>query len=218
MAEVSRLLMLIGAATPPGRLAAAITAAADAVRELAASVEVDIMNLADTPIDICDGRPLDGYGGRNPTGGQPDCRGGSGADRRTGLPSELSRRPEEPARHRAGRGTPGKAGRHRRDGWFRPSLSRGSIRNCAKSSAGSGRWSRRPPFTLRVRISGTASTRVGNRPQGVDRTGRHAAAVAPPPRSGPPTTRSRTPRRQMRGHRRRNPSNEGGAAQSAGPG
>ena len=62
MAEVSRLLMLIGAATPPGRLAAAITAAADAVRGLAASVEVDIMNLADTPIDICDGRPLDGYG------------------------------------------------------------------------------------------------------------------------------------------------------------
>jgi FMN reductase len=62
MAEVSRLLMLIGAATPPGRLAAAITAAADAVRGQAGSVDVDIMNLADTPIDICDGRPLDGYG------------------------------------------------------------------------------------------------------------------------------------------------------------
>jgi FMN reductase len=62
MAEVSRLLMLIGAATPPGRLAAAITAAADAVRGQARSVDVDIMNLADTPIDICDGRPLDGYG------------------------------------------------------------------------------------------------------------------------------------------------------------
>jgi FMN reductase len=62
MAEVSRLLMLIGAATPPGRLAAAITAAADAVRGQAGSVEVDIMNLADTPIDICNGRPLDAYG------------------------------------------------------------------------------------------------------------------------------------------------------------
>ena len=61
MADVSRLLMLIGAATPPGRLAAAITAAADAVRQ-AGSIDVDIMNLADTPIDICDGRPLDGYG------------------------------------------------------------------------------------------------------------------------------------------------------------
>jgi FMN reductase len=62
MAEVSRLLMLIGAATPPGRLAAAITAAADAVRGQAGSVDVDIMNLADTPVDICDGRPLDAYG------------------------------------------------------------------------------------------------------------------------------------------------------------
>jgi FMN reductase len=62
MAEVSRILMLIGAATPPGRLAAAITAAAGAIRGQAGSVEVDIMNLAGMPIDICDGRPLDGYG------------------------------------------------------------------------------------------------------------------------------------------------------------
>src|ERR1700740_3351529 len=62
MAEVSRLLMLIGAATPPGRLAASIAGAADAVRSKVSDIEVDIMNLADTPIDICDGRPLDGYG------------------------------------------------------------------------------------------------------------------------------------------------------------
>jgi FMN reductase len=62
MADVSRVLMLIGAATPPGRLAVAITAAADAVRGQAGSIDVDVMNLADTPIDICDGRPLDGYG------------------------------------------------------------------------------------------------------------------------------------------------------------
>jgi FMN reductase len=62
MPEFPRLLMLIGAATPPGRLAAAITAAADAVRGQAGSLDIDIMNLADTPIDICDGRPLDGYG------------------------------------------------------------------------------------------------------------------------------------------------------------
>jgi len=54
--------MLVGAATPPGRLAAAITAAADAVRGQAENIDVDIMNLADTPIDICDGRPLEGYG------------------------------------------------------------------------------------------------------------------------------------------------------------
>src|ERR1700740_1713447 len=62
MAEVSRLLMLIGAATPPGRLAASIAGAADAVRSKVSDIEVDIMNLADMPIDICDGRPLDGYG------------------------------------------------------------------------------------------------------------------------------------------------------------
>jgi FMN reductase len=62
MAEFPSLLMLIGAATPPGRLAAAIAAAAEAVRAVVPDVEVDIMNLADTAIDICDGRPLEGYG------------------------------------------------------------------------------------------------------------------------------------------------------------
>jgi FMN reductase len=62
MAEFARLLMLIGAATPPGRLAAAIAAAADAVRRKAGDIGVDIMNLAETPIDTCDGRPLDEYG------------------------------------------------------------------------------------------------------------------------------------------------------------
>ena len=62
MAESPRLLMLIGAATPPGRLAASILAAADAVRSNSPDIDVDIMNLADMPIDICDGRPVDGYG------------------------------------------------------------------------------------------------------------------------------------------------------------
>jgi FMN reductase len=61
MAEFSRLLMLIGAATPPGRLAAAIAAAAEAVRVVARDIEVEVMNLAETTIDICDGRPLEGY-------------------------------------------------------------------------------------------------------------------------------------------------------------
>jgi FMN reductase len=60
MAEVPGLLMLIGAATPPGRLAAAIAAAAEAVR--VSDVAVDILNLAETPIEICDGRPLEAYG------------------------------------------------------------------------------------------------------------------------------------------------------------
>ncbi len=61
MADFPRLLMLIGAATPPGRLAAAIAAAAEAVRVVAGDIEVEIMNLAETTIDICDGRPLEGY-------------------------------------------------------------------------------------------------------------------------------------------------------------
>jgi FMN reductase len=62
MAELPRLLMLIGAATPPGRLAAAIAEVAEATRRDAPDVGVDVLNLAETPIDICDGRPLDGYG------------------------------------------------------------------------------------------------------------------------------------------------------------
>lgn len=61
MADSPRLLMLIGAATPPGRLAAAIAAAAEAVRGNASAIDVDVMNLAETPIDTCDGRPLDKY-------------------------------------------------------------------------------------------------------------------------------------------------------------
>jgi FMN reductase len=62
MAEFPRLLMLIGAATPPGRLAAAIAAAAAAARSPGRDIEVEVVNLAETAIDICDGRPLDGYG------------------------------------------------------------------------------------------------------------------------------------------------------------
>jgi FMN reductase len=54
--------MLIGAATPPGRLAAAIAAAAEAVRGDAGDIGVEVINLAETAIDACDGRPLEGYG------------------------------------------------------------------------------------------------------------------------------------------------------------
>jgi FMN reductase len=54
--------MLVGAATPPGRLADAIATAAEGVRADGSDVAVDILNLAETPIDICDGRPLVGYG------------------------------------------------------------------------------------------------------------------------------------------------------------
>ena len=61
MADAPSLLMLVGAATPPGRLAAAITVVADAARTCGTEVTAEILNLAETPIDICDGRPLDHY-------------------------------------------------------------------------------------------------------------------------------------------------------------
>jgi len=59
MAAPPRLAMLVGAATPPGRLSAAIAFAAQSAKEAAA---VDILNLAETRVDTCDGRPLDRYG------------------------------------------------------------------------------------------------------------------------------------------------------------
>jgi FMN reductase len=62
MADAVRMLMLVGAATPPGRLAAAIEYTAEAVRAEGGDGAVDILNLADTAIDICDGRALDAYG------------------------------------------------------------------------------------------------------------------------------------------------------------
>ena len=61
MAEAPTLLMLVGAATPPGRLAAAIAVAAEAARA-SGDVVVGILNLAETPIETCDGRPLEAYG------------------------------------------------------------------------------------------------------------------------------------------------------------
>ena len=59
MADAPKLLMIVGAATPPGRLAAAVAFAAEAARGHSAAV--DILNLAETPIEICDGRPLEAY-------------------------------------------------------------------------------------------------------------------------------------------------------------
>ena len=58
MLDSRSVLMLVGAATPPGRLAAAIAVAAEAARTDGA----EILNLAETPIDICDGRAHDSYG------------------------------------------------------------------------------------------------------------------------------------------------------------
>jgi FMN reductase len=59
MPDTPTILMLVGAATPPGRLAAAVAFAAETARGAAVP---DILNLAETPVDICDGRPLDQYG------------------------------------------------------------------------------------------------------------------------------------------------------------
>jgi FMN reductase len=60
MPDATKLLILVGAATPPGRLAAAMAVAADAAKEAGAAV--DILNLAETRAEICDGRPPDAYG------------------------------------------------------------------------------------------------------------------------------------------------------------
>ena len=57
MAGDAKLLMIVGAATPPGRLAAAVAFAAGTAK----GASVDILNLAETPVEICDGRPLDKY-------------------------------------------------------------------------------------------------------------------------------------------------------------
>src|SRR5437763_16878472 len=62
MADNPTLLMLVGAATPPGRLATAIAAAAQAAQTRHGDVAVEVLNLAETPIETCDGRPLDAYG------------------------------------------------------------------------------------------------------------------------------------------------------------
>lgn len=62
MPDNPNLLMIVGAATPPGRLAAAIAHAAEAARAQHRDVLIDILNLADARIEICDGRPLGAYG------------------------------------------------------------------------------------------------------------------------------------------------------------
>lgn len=59
MVNPVKLLMLVGAATPPGRLAAAVAAAAEMARPQG---EADILNLAEVPVDICDGRAIEQYG------------------------------------------------------------------------------------------------------------------------------------------------------------
>src|ERR1700730_262349 len=62
MSDPQTLLLIVGAATPPGRLAAAIATAAEAARVHAGDVLPDLLHLAEAPIEICDARPLDAYG------------------------------------------------------------------------------------------------------------------------------------------------------------
>ena len=61
MTDAPNILVIVGAATPPGRLSAAMAAAAEMARIAAGDLAVGILNLAETPIEICDGRPLGGY-------------------------------------------------------------------------------------------------------------------------------------------------------------
>jgi FMN reductase len=61
MAGNTKILLIVGAATPPGRLAAAVKFAADSAVTLAEDIAVETLNLAETPVEICDGRPLDAY-------------------------------------------------------------------------------------------------------------------------------------------------------------
>jgi FMN reductase len=62
MADTRSFLMVVGAATPPGRLAAAVAGAADVARSRGGDISVDILNLAEAQTEICDGRPLEAYG------------------------------------------------------------------------------------------------------------------------------------------------------------
>ena len=57
-----KLLMIVGAATPPGRLAAAISSAAELVQGQHSGIAVEVLNLAEVQIETCDGRPLAAYG------------------------------------------------------------------------------------------------------------------------------------------------------------
>jgi FMN reductase len=55
------VLMIIGAATPPGRLAASVSFAADLLHRKHPDIAVEVLNLADARIETCDGRLLAAY-------------------------------------------------------------------------------------------------------------------------------------------------------------
>lgn len=62
MPDNPSVLMIIGAATPPGRLAASVSFAAELLNTKHPDILVEVLNLADAQIETCDGRPLAAYG------------------------------------------------------------------------------------------------------------------------------------------------------------
>jgi FMN reductase len=56
-----KLAIVLGAATPPGRLARAVTAMAELARGPRPDLEVAVVDLATVKVETCDGRPLEAY-------------------------------------------------------------------------------------------------------------------------------------------------------------
>jgi FMN reductase len=56
-----KLAIVLGAATPPGRLARAVSAMAELARGARPDLEVAVVDLATVKVEICDGRPLEAY-------------------------------------------------------------------------------------------------------------------------------------------------------------
>jgi FMN reductase len=56
------LAVVIGAATPPGRLARAAQTLAELARADRLEFTVEVVDLATAPVELCDGRPDDAYG------------------------------------------------------------------------------------------------------------------------------------------------------------
>jgi FMN reductase len=57
-----RIAVVLGQATPPGRLARAASDLAAEIRKLRADAVVSSIDLAATPLEVCDGRAADAYG------------------------------------------------------------------------------------------------------------------------------------------------------------
>jgi FMN reductase len=57
-----KLVIVVGAATPPGRLNQAMGYVAQSLAVLRPGTVVDVVNLADADVEMCDGRKLEEYG------------------------------------------------------------------------------------------------------------------------------------------------------------